>query len=97
MDEGEPRLRRRGMFFHVETPELDQVEHESAEGISIRQVPSRKLTHAIRATSRSRTSAAAQTTRPGAIAPGRRSAERAGGLFRSGNGTGSRPQAPMSR
>ena len=42
MDEGEPRLRRRGMFVHVETPELDQVEHESAEGIAIRRVPDRK-------------------------------------------------------
>ena len=27
----EPRVRRRGMFFHVETPELDQVEHEAAK------------------------------------------------------------------
>ena len=32
----EPRVRRRGMFVHVETPELDHVEVESAEGVSIR-------------------------------------------------------------
>ena len=60
----EPRVRRRGMFFHVETPELDQVEHEAAEGVSIRlrvarpkverrqivSVSSRKATHAVRST-----------------------------------------------
>ena len=32
----EPRVRRRGMFFHVETPELDHVEQEAPEGLSIR-------------------------------------------------------------
>jgi hypothetical protein len=36
MDEGEPRVRRRGMFLHVETPELDDVETESAEGLPAR-------------------------------------------------------------
>src|SRR5688572_16745021 len=50
MDEGEPRMRRRGTFIHVETPELDQVEHESAEGISVR-MPARKASHADRTTS----------------------------------------------
>jgi hypothetical protein len=58
----EPRVRRRGMFVHVETPELDQVEHEAAEGVPIRlrvarhhpdtrqivAVSSRKATHAVR-------------------------------------------------
>ena len=58
----EPRVRRRGMFFHVETPELDHVEHEAPEGVSIRlrvarpkverrqivAVSSRKATHAVR-------------------------------------------------
>ena len=62
----EPRVRRRGMFLHVETPEPDQVEHESAEGVSIRlragrpkveqrrqilSVSSRKATHAVRSSS----------------------------------------------
>ena len=62
MDASGPRLRRRGMFFHVETPELDNVEHESAEGVSVRLrvsrprqeraiVGSRKPTHAVRTTS----------------------------------------------
>ena len=67
---GEPRVRRRGMFFHVETPELDQVEHEAPEGVSIRlrvsrprverrqiiAVSSRKATHAVRSSSLSSSS-----------------------------------------
>ena len=36
MDDDGPRARRRGMFFHVETPELDDVETESAEGMPAR-------------------------------------------------------------
>ena len=36
MDDGQPRVRRRGMFFHAETPELDDVETESAEGMPAR-------------------------------------------------------------
>jgi hypothetical protein len=66
----EPRVRRRGMFFHVETPELDQVEHEAPEGVSIRlrvarpkverrqivSVSSRKATHAVRSSSLSSSS-----------------------------------------
>jgi hypothetical protein len=36
MDVGEPRVRRRGFFFHVETPDLDAVEQDTAEGISVR-------------------------------------------------------------
>ena len=51
MDVPEPRVRRRGLFFHVETPELDHVEHEAAEGIPIRLGSTRKPTHAIRTTS----------------------------------------------
>jgi len=84
----EPRLRRRGMFFHVETPELDQVEHEAPEGVSIRlrvarprverrqavAVSSRKATHAIRSSSLSSSSE-----------------------FRLASGTGSHRQARMSR
>ena len=45
MDAGEPRVRRRGMFIHVETAELDHVEQESAEGVPVRIAP-RKPTHA---------------------------------------------------
>jgi hypothetical protein len=59
----EPRVRRRGMFVHVETPELD--EHEAPEGVSTRlgvtrprierrhfvSVSSRKATHAVRTSS----------------------------------------------
>ena len=36
MNACEPQVRRRGMFFHVETPELDNVEVESAEGMPAR-------------------------------------------------------------
>ena len=86
---GEPRVRRRGMFFHVETPELDQVEHEAAEGVSIRlrvarprverrqivSVSSRKATHAVRSSSLSSSSSE----------------------FRLASGTDTHRQARMSR
>ena len=36
MDVTEPRVRRRGYFFHVEPHSLDNVEHEAAEGITLR-------------------------------------------------------------
>jgi len=36
MDVAEPRVRRRGFFFHVETPDLDAAEQDTAEGISVR-------------------------------------------------------------
>ncbi len=89
---GEPRVRRRGMFFHVETPELDQVEHESADGVSIRlrvgrpkverrqivAVSSRKATHAVRSSSRDSSLSASSE-------------------FRLASETGSHRQARMSR
>jgi len=60
MDIPERRVRRRGSFIHVETPELDHVEQESTEGvhrlrsgrprISRAVVSSRKPTHAVRTT-----------------------------------------------
>lgn len=87
MDEGEPRLRRRGMFFHVETPELDDIEHDSAEGIVIRQVPGRKPTRTARAISLSKSVGAVPTRQPGA--PSR--------SIRSESGIDSRRQARMSR
>ena len=84
----EPRARRRGMFFHPETPELDHVEHEAPEGVSIRlrasrpkverrqsaAVSSRKASHAVRSSSLSSPSE-----------------------FRLANATGSHQQARMSR
>jgi len=87
MDEGEPRVRRRGLFFHVETPELDSVEHDTAEGISIRPVPNRKPTPAIGTTSPSDCEEPVQKRRR---ASGR-------GAFRSASATGTHPPAPMSR
>ena len=48
MDVREPRVRRRGFFVHVEPYELDPVEHDTAEGVSIRLSPSRKATHSVR-------------------------------------------------
>jgi hypothetical protein len=82
MDESEPRLRRRGMFVHVETPELDQIEHESAEGISIRRVPTRKPTHAVRMISESKSESHERARRD---------------PLRSESATGSHRQARMSR
>jgi len=48
MDDGVPSTRRRGMFSHIDTPELDHVEHESAEGISVRAVTRRRPARPIR-------------------------------------------------
>ena len=67
MDVAEPRVRRRGFFVHVETPELDNVEQESTEGTTRLRVSrprteramvssSRKPTHAVRTTSLTSTS-----------------------------------------
>lgn len=36
MGVAEPRVRRRGFFLHVETPDLDAAEQDSAEGIAVR-------------------------------------------------------------
>jgi hypothetical protein len=88
MDVPEPRVRRRGMFFHAETPELDQVEQEGTEGVSTRLrayrpraeraiVGSRKPTHAVRTTSLSSPSSDAEV--------------------RFASGTDSHRQARMSR
>ncbi len=55
----EPHVRRRGFFVHVETPELDQIDQDSSEGVTVRLrvarprleravVSSRKPTHAVR-------------------------------------------------
>jgi hypothetical protein len=88
MDVSGPRVRRRGMFFHAETPELDHVEQEGTEGVSTRLrvsrpraeraiVGSRKPTHAVRTTSLSSDSSSADV--------------------RFESGTGNHRQARMSR
>ena len=82
MDATEPRVRRRGFFFHVEPHELDSVEHEAAEGISIRLSGSRKANHAIRTTSLATQPDKAKTLTT---------------AVRSGNETGSRQPARTSR
>ncbi len=95
MDEGEPRTRRRGTFIHVETPELDQIEHESAEGISVR-MPARKSSHADRTTSLGRAqpdSHPAPSQQPVRV----RGHAAAARTFRSVSGIDSRQQARMSR
>ena len=83
MDVPEPRARRRGFFFHVETPELDHVEYEAAEGIPIRLGSTRKPTHAIRTTSLSQTQDIGE--------------KRLGSAVRSASETDSHRQARMSR
>ena len=87
MTEDEPRLRRRGMFHHVETPELDDTEHDSAEGISIRQVPRRRPARAASTTS---LSTSENVTAVGKPRVSRRP-------IRSASATDSRQQAQMSR
>ena len=87
MDESEPRLRRRGMFFTVEPFELDDTEHDSAEGIAIRQVPNRRPSRPVRPISLSH----AASPDP------KRDPKGEGRAVRSANGTGSRQQARMSR
>ena len=93
----EPRVRRRGFFFHVETPELDHVEQESTEGVSARLrvarpraeraivSSARKPTHAVRTTALSSpTSESVESSRPTVA-------------LRLASETGSHRQARMSR
>jgi hypothetical protein len=84
----EPRVRRRGMFFHVETPELDQVEHEAAEGVSIRLRVSRPRSE------RRQIVSVSQHTATHAV---RSSSVRDTSEFRLATATGSHRQARMSR
>jgi hypothetical protein len=87
MTEDEPRLRRRGMFFSVETSELDDTEHDSAEGISIRQGPRRRPTQGPSPTA---IPPSLNVSTPGKARMPRHS-------IRSASATGSRQQAQMSR
>lgn len=54
----DPRVRRRGYFFHVEPLSPDYGEHEAPEGVTIRLgSTTRKPTHAMRPTSLGKDSA----------------------------------------
>ena len=55
MGVGDRHTRRRGMFFHVETSELDDTESESAEGMPVR-IARRRPVQTVRPVSRSRSS-----------------------------------------
>ena len=88
MDAGEPRVRRRGFFFHSDTTgEADPGEHENPQGFVVRvridrpAVP-RRTASAHRAGGRSRTSTSIESATP---------------EIRSGSVTGSRQRAGMSR
>jgi hypothetical protein len=94
----EPHVRRRGFFFHVETPELDHIEQDSSEGVSVRLRvarpraerrqalgSSRKPTHAVRTTSLSSSSSEADEGGRPII------------TLRLASATGSHRQARMSR
>ena len=89
MDDGEPRVRRRGMFFHVETPELDDVETESAEGMPAR-VTRRRPVKAARTLS-------AAADQPALRATPSLHRTRMSRPFRFANATGSRRLSQMSR
>ena len=87
MIEPEPRMRHRGYFSHVEPHSPDQVEQESAEGVSIRPASTRKPTHAVRATSLS-----TSTTREAV-----KGTRHEGVAIRSASATGSHRQSRTSR
>jgi len=87
MDEGQPRVRRRGMFINVETPDLDAAEQDSAEGISVRRVQPRKPSQQVRPASLSTTKNAA-AAQPRSVS---------GRSVRSAIGTGSHQPLQMSR
>jgi hypothetical protein len=95
MDQPEPRARHRGYFFHVEPHSLDtidNVEHETAEGVPIRPSSGRKPTQAVRTPSvRSDSSGEGEAVNQKSGAPG------APETIRSANATGSRRQARMTR
>jgi hypothetical protein len=93
MDQPEPRARHRGYFFHVEPHSLDtidNVEHETAEGVPIRSGAGRKPTQAVRTPS-VRSDSSAEAIDQKSDAP------TAPETIRSANATGSRRQARMSR
>jgi hypothetical protein len=83
MDVAEPRVRRRGFFFHVETPDLDAPEEDTAEGISVRlRVARPRVERSSLAAGRKAVTSAIRST---------------SSATRSENGTGSHQRARMSR
>ena len=95
MDVCEPHVRRRGMFFHVETPELDAIETESAEGIPAR-IARPKSRQTVR-TAAAEVEATAAPAVQGAGNPPRHLRRTRGRSFRFATATGSRRLSQMTR
>ena len=95
MDVCEPRVRRRGMFFQVETPELDAIESESAEGIPAR-IARPKPTQTVR-TATAHVDATAARQVQGAGNPPRQLRRTRARSFRFATATGSRRLSQMTR
>ena len=95
MDVCEPRVRRRGMFFQVETPELDTIETESAEGIPARIA--RPKPRQTVPTGSSKVDAAAAPQVQGAGNSPRPLRRTRGRSFRFATATGSRRLSQMTR
>ncbi len=89
MDAGEPHARRRGMFVHVDPPEPDASESESAEGVPVRAAR-RKATQTTRPY-RTASPPMEPPTSPDSHEPGMRRP------FRFESGTDSRRPSHMSR
>ena len=95
MDICEPRVRRRGMFFQVETPELDAIETESAEGIPAR-IARPKPGQTVRTGTASVEATAARQVQ-GAGNPPRQLRRTRARSFRFATATGSRRLSQMTR
>ena len=89
MDIAEPRVRRRGFFFHVETLELDHIEQETAEGVPVRLRASRPRAEHPRISADS-SHKPTHAVRSSVI-------EESTSEIRSANGIGSHRQGRMSR
>jgi hypothetical protein len=95
MDVCEPRVRRRGMFFQVETLELDAIETESAEGIPAR-IARPKPTQTVR-TGTAKVDEAPARQVHGAGNPPRPFRRTRARSFRFATATGSRRLSQMTR
>lgn len=100
MDVAEPRVRRRGFFFHVEPPDLDATEQDSAEGISVRlrvaRPPKERLERSSLTAGRKAVTSAIRSLVVQPVESHQKNGSRAS-VARSGNGTGSHRLARMSR
>lgn len=96
MNACQPRVRRRGMFFQVETPELDNVEAESAEGMPGR-IARRKSPPIARASSTRQSSAAADVPEGTTMTSRRPLRQKRSRPLRFATATGSRRRSLMSR